>query len=580
MSKHTPDLSLFKRVDQIGEGRFELHNTLAEGGQAKVWKAKEIPYPQRDLAVKLVVCDVADLDKGEPSYYDIFVEEGSTWAEFQKSPHVVQLYYPITEVFDNNGKDCVALGFAMEFSPEGDLGKYARNPDFSLGGRKQTRNFLLDIAYAIKAGHDKDIVHSDIKARNVILFKQSGSLAPKLMDFGLSISTDTSRSNWGGSPEYMAPEVFRNVRPTKESDVYSLGVLFYEILTGRLPYVLNPKSKEERWNDYEALHNTGSADMKRIVDRFDSSLAELVKRMMAVKPGERMKLPKAIGRLRQLQEDEIRSTIKNPESDAVIRARTYRWNPRVHEFLGNHLFYYLIKGTSPSGDPTWFKNNLTERGIHGYALYRVLGGFDYVLRVWLKHPYDEELDLVMRTFRDSHGGHFIRFAVKQLELYEHADSSLSAADHDVISAILSCRHGNAEIELENLRKQGLVSSMFDANDVLPIRFFLTIHAGSRPSEFLLKSYAREFADAFSNSPARQLSIYQGTGDFSLLVKFRLAKFEDFVKVYDIYQATSSIVRLGEPLTSQTYVEMDQRSLIESDDGSIIAQVNELANSDG
>ena len=74
-----------------------------------------------------------------------------------------------------------------------------------------------------------------------------------------------------------------------------------------------------------------------------------------------------------------------------------------------------------------------------------------------------------------------------------------------------------------------------------------------------------------------MSLYQGEGDFNLLIKFRLKKFEDLRQVYDVFLATSAAVRLGDtPLTSQTYVEMDRTGFIESDDGSIIAQINEFA----
>jgi serine/threonine-protein kinase len=110
-----------------------------------------------------------------------------------------------------------------------------------LGGRLTTRRALkvsLQILSALEAAHDCGVIHRDLKPENVILEPQrSGDDLVKVIDFGLAILDAGAAREIAGSPEYMAPEVIRGEQPTTAADLYAMGVMLWEMLVGRTPFV-------------------------------------------------------------------------------------------------------------------------------------------------------------------------------------------------------------------------------------------------------------------------------------------------------------------------------------------------------
>src|SRR5262249_13208655 len=99
----------------------------------------------------------------------------------------------------------------------------------------------LEIARQLCAGiseaHRSGIVHGDLKSNNVILCPdEAGHLRAVITDFGLASGANQTPSICGGTPDYMAPELWRAQRPSTASDIYALGVILYETVTGRLPF--------------------------------------------------------------------------------------------------------------------------------------------------------------------------------------------------------------------------------------------------------------------------------------------------------------------------------------------------------
>src|SRR5665213_375811 len=178
----------FIDVDAIGEGLFTLQNPkLGEGGQASVWRAQEVSDTQREVAVKVVECGMEDLNRGNPSILEKFQSEARTWHQFSTSSYVVKLFYTYRYRVRSNNK--AYLCFVMELAELGDLSKNLAERSLFASRKKDLFAFLRRIASAIKEGHDKDITHGDIKPHNVLLFKSDGRIIPKVMDFGLGIST-------------------------------------------------------------------------------------------------------------------------------------------------------------------------------------------------------------------------------------------------------------------------------------------------------------------------------------------------------------------------------------------------------
>lgn len=107
-----------------------------------------------------------------------------------------------------------------------------------------------------------------------------------------------------------------------------------------------------------------------------------------------------------------------------------------------------------------------------------------------------------------------------------------------------------------------------------IRFFLTISVTGAVNEAMLRMYAAEILKRIvKHTAAKQTSVYIGTGAFQLLVKFRLRRFQEFRKLFDVFKQACDYIRVGDSvLNSQTFVELDERGVFESDDGSIVSDL--------
>jgi eukaryotic-like serine/threonine-protein kinase len=202
---------------------YDLLEKLGEGGMGVVYKARQVAL-NRLVAVKMIRGD----GDGRPDQVARIRIEAESIARL-RHPHILQIH--------NTGivGDCPFL--ALELLDGGSLAdRLAHTPQ---PGRSSAE-LLVTLARAIHAAHQAGIVHRDLKPSNV-LFTSNG--IPKISDFGLakqleSHSVETQSGLIMGSPSYMAPEQARghtkNVGPP--ADVYSLGAIFYEMLTGRPPF--------------------------------------------------------------------------------------------------------------------------------------------------------------------------------------------------------------------------------------------------------------------------------------------------------------------------------------------------------
>lgn len=201
---------------------YQLKQILGQGGMATVYRATHIPL-HRDVALK-----VLSLQQGmDESMRQRFLEEARITASLEH-PYIVRVYD--TGIYENQ------LYLSMELLEGGTLKDQlclqSKLPQY------QVIRIMHQLADALGHAHDKGYIHRDIKTAN-ILFRSNGDIA--LADFGIAKMQDvnTGLTQVGlvvGSPSYMSPEQLMGQPVDQRSDIYSLGVVFYELLVGKKPY--------------------------------------------------------------------------------------------------------------------------------------------------------------------------------------------------------------------------------------------------------------------------------------------------------------------------------------------------------
>ena len=209
-------------VETVGpDGRYLLHREIGRGGMAVVFHATD-QVLGRDVALKQLPTQMC----AEKELTDRFRQEARALASLSH-PNVVQIF----DLFDHDGQ----LWIAMELTRGGDLAdQMDRQGAYSL---RQAFEIVVPIAGGLAAAHARGIIHRDIKPMNILIAED---LTPKLTDFGLAKLIETSVHTVAGvamgSPPYMSPEQAGGKVADKATDMYSLGITLYELLSTRTPF--------------------------------------------------------------------------------------------------------------------------------------------------------------------------------------------------------------------------------------------------------------------------------------------------------------------------------------------------------
>ena len=215
-------------TDLIGQslGRYRILEQLGEGGMATVYKAYDTRL-ERDVAIKVIRIEKLTLET-----------IGKSLKRFEREAKALaQLQHPnIVRVIDYGEYEHRPY-LVMEYIPAGTLKQRLGKP---IPWQSAAR-FLIPIAHALDYAHRQGIVHRDVKPSNILITK-SGE--PMLADFGVAKILDddtvtldlTGTSMLVGTPEYMAPEQVTGKNVDASTDIYAMGIIFYEMITGRKPY--------------------------------------------------------------------------------------------------------------------------------------------------------------------------------------------------------------------------------------------------------------------------------------------------------------------------------------------------------
>jgi len=249
-------------------GQYRIVERIGGGGMGIIYKAHGIKDKKRMVAIKVL--------KEE------FFESEESTARFKREGEIIdQLDHPnIVRVFergDSNRRHYIVLEYLEGRTLEQVIADTAPLP---LG---VCLDMMIQIASAMEAIHEKGIVHRDMKPANIMLMqKENGRFPIKLLDFGLSKLWFHSRLTESGmvmgTLSYHSPEQIKNLESTPASDIYSLGIVYYELLSGKLLF-----SGESISSITQKILKTRLPPLSSLCKDLPEELADLVMRMVAKK---------------------------------------------------------------------------------------------------------------------------------------------------------------------------------------------------------------------------------------------------------------------------------------------------------
>jgi len=207
--------------ERIFSGKYHIQREIASGGMGMVYHAIDLTL-RREVAIKVLHKKYG----GDPSFDQRFLQEARGLARLDH-PNIVRIY----AVEKEDGTHYIV----MEYFPSHDLKHVLRERGpLSL---PKALHIASEITRALAYAHQKNIVHRDIKPGNILVDEEDKI---KITDFGIAAVLDepgaTVAGTIMGTPEYMSPEQAKGERVDAGSDLFSLGIVFYEMLTGKTPY--------------------------------------------------------------------------------------------------------------------------------------------------------------------------------------------------------------------------------------------------------------------------------------------------------------------------------------------------------
>jgi serine/threonine protein kinase len=251
-STPSPDLPLVEPVtvkpgDRIG--RYKLLQQIGEGGMSSVWMAEQEEPVRRRVALKFI---------------KLGMDTKQVIARFEAERQALALMdHPnIAKVLDAGATETGRPFFVMELVRGVSITEYCDQNNLST---RERLDLFVEICRAIQHAHQKGIIHRDIKPSNILVTLHDGVPVPKVIDFGIAKATIGQRltdktlftafEQFIGTPAYMSPEQaeMSGLDIDTRSDIYALGVLLYELLTGKTPF------------DAKRLVEAGIDEIRRII---------------------------------------------------------------------------------------------------------------------------------------------------------------------------------------------------------------------------------------------------------------------------------------------------------------------------
>jgi len=361
---------------------YKILEKLGEGGMGLVYKAED-KWLKRTVALKFLSPEYAELPKAR----ERFIREAQA-ASSLDHPNICTIH----EIDETDDHIFIVMAYVEGLSLEEMIDAGPLNPGEAI-------DIAIRIAEGLREAHDKGIVHRDIKSANIMM---TGKGHPRIMDFGIAKFSGknrlTGRAAVMGTTGYMSPEQARGKDVDHRTDIWSLGVVLYEMLTGMLPF----KDEDQQTVIYR-IANEEPEPISNVRDGIPPALERVVQKVLSKDPGERYgEMSALIADLRtvkvrpdvtRLPSERVRTTklillnqpyirklamaaiavaaalavlilIKRPETDLP---------PDIQEPAAQQIPSIAVlpfTDLSPDGDQEYFCDGLTEELINALARLR------------------------------------------------------------------------------------------------------------------------------------------------------------------------------------------------------------------
>ncbi len=323
------------------DGRYQIIRTIGEGGMANVYLAYDTIL-DREVAVKILRGDLANDEK----FVHRFQREAKA-ASSLNHPNIVEMY----DVGEDDGNYFIVMEYVN--------GKTLKSLIKKRGALSLSEviDIMLQLTSAIACAHDSYIIHRDIKPQNVLILEDG---RVKITDFGIAIALNsnelTQTNSVMGSVHYLPPEQANGKGATIKSDIYSLGILMYELLTGKLPFkgenaveiaIKQMKEKipsvcERNPEIPQSIENiVFKACAKNPKNRYDS-VAEMHEDLKTALDGERRNEERLVYRYAEQDLDETREISNLSEIKATSKRREDRTEEEPEENKNSKLKKILL----------------------------------------------------------------------------------------------------------------------------------------------------------------------------------------------------------------------------------------------
>ena len=349
------DLYRSATLENVGDviSRYKLLQKLGEGGCGVVYLAEQTEPVRRRVALKVI---------------KLGMDTRQVIARFEAERQALAMMdHPnIAKVLDAGQTDAGRPFFVMELVKGVPLTEFCDREKLVLDDRLK---LFMQVCHAIQHAHVKGIIHRDIKPSNVLVSFQDGKAIPKVIDFGIAKATEgrltdktlcTALEQFIGTPAYMSPEQaeMSSIDIDTRSDIYSLGVLLYELLTGKTPF------------DTHELLKAGIDEIRRIIREDDP--------------------PKPSTRLTTLDDPELAKVVKNRRSEA----------PRLVKLVRGDLDWIVMKSLEKERTRRYetaneFARDLERHLLNEPIMARPAGAWEKALKWTRRHPTSAALAIVI-----------------------------------------------------------------------------------------------------------------------------------------------------------------------------------------